>query len=215
MPSPWTFTIQPIAKLIARYVGDGIGWVDPFAGENSPAELTNDLNPERPAKFHMHAKDFALSLDGKYKGVLFDPPYSLRQTKECYEGIGYGMSMEDTQSFPNNVKKIIANKIDHGGIAICFVCHRKEFSDMATVGHYVKRRHLITRWDLLNCNLICPDCQDEGNPANDARYAAALDEYYGAGTAELLKAKSHQAAHFTNSELSELLENFRNQLKNA
>lgn len=120
MPSPWTFTIPPIRKLVNRYVGEGKGWIDPFAGENSPAEITNDLNPERPAKFHLHAKDFALQLTGTYKGCLFDPPYSIRQTKECYDGIGYGMSMEDAQSFPNNVKNIIANKIEHNGIVVCF-----------------------------------------------------------------------------------------------
>ena len=34
MPSRWTFTIPPIAELLARYVGDGKGWIDPFAGEN-------------------------------------------------------------------------------------------------------------------------------------------------------------------------------------
>ncbi len=119
MPSPWTFTIDPIARLIHRYVGDGIGWVDPFAGENSPAEITNDLNPDRRAMFNLHAKDFANELTGRYKGVLFDPPYSIRQTKECYDGIGYSMTHEDTQSFPNNVKDIIAPKIESGGIAIC------------------------------------------------------------------------------------------------
>jgi len=47
MPNKWTFTIKPIAELLARYVGDGKGWVDPFAGKNSPAELCNDLNPFR------------------------------------------------------------------------------------------------------------------------------------------------------------------------
>ena len=120
MPSHWTFTIKPIAQLISRYIGDGKGWIDTFAGENSPAEITNDLNPERPAKFHLHAKEFAMQLQDKYRGVLFDPPYSLRQTKECYDGIGYGMTMEDTQSFPNNVKDILATKIETGGIAICF-----------------------------------------------------------------------------------------------
>lgn len=115
-----TCKFPPIAKLIKRYVGDGVGWIDPFAGENSPAEITNDLNPERPTKYHLHAKDFAMQLNGSYIGCLFDPPYSLRQTKECYEGIGYGMPLEDTQQFPNNVKDIIAPKICAGGIVICF-----------------------------------------------------------------------------------------------
>lgn len=64
MPDKWTFNIQPIKELIYRYCGDGKGWIDPFAGENSPAEITNDLNPERPTTFHLHAKEFALQLGG-------------------------------------------------------------------------------------------------------------------------------------------------------
>ena len=120
MPNKQTFSIQPIAALVARYVGDGIGWIDPFAGWKSPAEITNDLNPDRPATFHLHAKDFVAQLEGTYKGILFDPPYSLRQTKECYEGIGYRMNQEDTQVFPNNIKDLAAHKIEVGGIAICF-----------------------------------------------------------------------------------------------
>lgn len=43
MPNKWTFQIQPITELIKRYVGDGKGWIDPFAGMTSPAEITNDL----------------------------------------------------------------------------------------------------------------------------------------------------------------------------
>jgi hypothetical protein len=49
-PNRWTFTIAPIRALVARYVGSGQGWVDPFAGMHSPAELTNDLNPRLPAR---------------------------------------------------------------------------------------------------------------------------------------------------------------------
>ena len=88
MPNKWTFEIDPIRKLIGRYINTGQGWIDPFAGKNSPAEITNDLNPKRNTVYHMHAKDFANMLEGQFHGVLFDPPYSLRQTKECYEGIG-------------------------------------------------------------------------------------------------------------------------------
>ena len=57
MPSRWTFTIPPIRKLLDRYVGDGMMWIDPFAGENSPAEITNDINPDRPTTYHLHAID--------------------------------------------------------------------------------------------------------------------------------------------------------------
>ena len=46
-PSAWTFTIKPIRELVDRYVGNGTGWIDPFAGNNSPAEFTNDQHPHR------------------------------------------------------------------------------------------------------------------------------------------------------------------------
>lgn len=120
MPSKHTFKIKPIAELLAKYVSDGKGWIDPFAGENSPAEITNDMNPNKPTQFHLHAKEFAAQLTGKYEGVLFDPPYSLRQVKECYDEIGVKLFQDDSQRFPQNVKEIIATKIKPGGIAITF-----------------------------------------------------------------------------------------------
>ncbi len=120
MPSAWTFTIPPIAKLIGRYVGNGNGWIDPFAGENSPAEITNDINPNRPTTFHLTAEQFCINIEGKFKGVLFDPPYSNRQTKECYEGPGMKYTFEDGQALFQHEKKLIAPKIETGGLAICF-----------------------------------------------------------------------------------------------
>ena len=121
MPSRWTFTIKPIRGLLDAYVRDGKTWVDPFAGESSPAQITNDINPDRPTMHHLHATDFISRLsDGGHDGILFDPPYSLRQVKECYDGLGIKMSFEDSKKFPNNVKDIAANKIKPGGYAITF-----------------------------------------------------------------------------------------------
>jgi hypothetical protein len=121
MPSRHTFKIKPISQLISRHLSnDGIGWVDPFAGENSPAELTNDMNPLKPATHHLHAKDFCAGLIGEFDGVLFDPPYSLRQVKECYDSIGVKMFQDDSQRFPQNVKEAISEKIKIGGTAITF-----------------------------------------------------------------------------------------------
>lgn len=120
MPNKFTFQIKPIKELLNRYVGDGEGWVDPFAGESSPAEITNDINQKRKAKYHIHAVDFCKQLnDITYNGVLFDPPYSLRQVKECYDNIGINMSFEDSKRFPNNIKNMISRKIKLNGVAIC------------------------------------------------------------------------------------------------
>lgn len=121
MPSPWTFTIHPVKVLLEKYVGDGRGWVDPFAGENSPAEFTNDHNPERKATKHMEAIDFCTGLNGRYKGVLFDPPYSFTQVKEHYTRLGQKVTKENTSmKFYEGVKSAMCEKIEKGGYAICF-----------------------------------------------------------------------------------------------
>jgi hypothetical protein len=120
-PSAWTFTIPQFADLIKRYVGDGKGWIDPFAGFNSPAEFTNDMNPDARAKYHMEAVDFCNSLSGPFKGVLFDPPYSYRQVSEHYNNLGMKATQENTSShFYGKVKNAICNKIILGGFALSF-----------------------------------------------------------------------------------------------
>lgn len=120
MPSKDTFTIKPIKELISRYVGDGIGWLDPFAGDNSPAEITNDLNPQKHTTYHLHALDFAKMLEGEYNGCLFDPPYSLTQVKQCYQNIGCEDFMkQDATHFPYDIKRELTKHIKKAGLVIC------------------------------------------------------------------------------------------------
>lgn len=117
----WTFQIPSIARLLERYVGNGIGWVDPFAGETSPAEFTNDINPSRPTKYHLYADEFCKIIEGNFNGVLFDPPYSYRQITECYQDLNIKASQLDTSAnFYNRVMNAITPKIKLGGIAISF-----------------------------------------------------------------------------------------------
>ena len=119
MPNRWTFRIPPIANLVARYVGDGKGWIDPFAGMASPAEITNDLNPKAKAQYHLDALDFLKGLEGQYGGVLFDPPYSYQQMKECYESIGVGrITARHATNFYGDLRDAIAPLIRPGGLAI-------------------------------------------------------------------------------------------------
>jgi peptide methionine sulfoxide reductase MsrB len=112
MPSKDTFTIKPIQEILEKY-NVGIGWVDPFAGDYSPAEVTNDLNPLKPTKYHLNAVDFASIIEGPFKGCVFDPPYSPRQMKECYNSIGLSFTKENGQEAPHfaKVKDILKDKI--------------------------------------------------------------------------------------------------------
>ena len=121
MPSPWTFTIHPVQSILRKYVGDGLGWVDPFSGDNSPAEFTNDHNPDRKSKFHLEARDFVKQLKGKYRGILFDPPYSFTQIKQHYQLSGKRPGKEFTDMrFYETVKSLACEKIQKGGHAISF-----------------------------------------------------------------------------------------------
>jgi hypothetical protein len=130
MPNKWTFQIKPIAELVHRYVGGGMGWVDPFAGMNSPAQFTNDIDTNTKAICHMEAVDYCKMLNGKYEGVLFDPPYSYRQISEHYQSLGLKATQQDTQNyFYSRVMNVICNKIKLGGYAITCGWHSNGFGD--------------------------------------------------------------------------------------
>lgn len=144
MPNRWTFQIKPIKKLVLRYVGDGKGWIDPFSGESSPAEFTNDINPERKTKYHLDAAVFCEQMEGQFKGILFDPPYSYTQIKQCYEGLGLPVHADDVnERFYNRVKDAADPKIIPGGFCLNFgwntngMCKRRgyEIIEILLVSH--------------------------------------------------------------------------------
>jgi tRNA1(Val) A37 N6-methylase TrmN6 len=118
MPNKWTFTIKPIKELLDRYVS---GYsCDPFAGENSPATIQNDLSGN--VEFCMDAIDFLKSRkDEEFDVVLLDPPYSKRQISEHYKkaGIpvtGWHTSMAWGATIKNEASRILKPR----GIVMCF-----------------------------------------------------------------------------------------------
>ncbi len=120
MPSPWTFQIKVIKTFILKYMNTVDGdWFDPFAGTNPfNLKFSNDLNPEHPTTYHMDAVEFLLELrklsgDKKFKGALFDPPYTLHQTNQVYSGFGVRKPISLT-------KDLIAPLIEMGGYVLCF-----------------------------------------------------------------------------------------------
>jgi hypothetical protein len=120
MPNKDTFTIKPIRHIVNKYIGCGDGWIDPFAGENSPAEITNDLNPEKPTKFHADALSFLRTIDSEsVVGVLYDPPYSITQAKQVYDSFGADKFNPASMMYWSDCKNEISRVLKIGGIAIC------------------------------------------------------------------------------------------------
>jgi hypothetical protein len=122
MPNSNTFSIKPIRELLHKYVLDGEVWIDPFANQSKVATITNDLNPEYDTDYHMDALDFLKMFDDdSIDGVLYDPPYSLRQVSECYKNVGIQVTQEMTQrSWRRKHMDEIARILKPSGKALCF-----------------------------------------------------------------------------------------------
>lgn len=121
MPNKNTFSIKPIKELLDEEVDNGL-WIDPFANNSKVATITNDLNPNFNTDYHLDALEFMEQFeDQSIDGVLYDPPYSPTQVKECYENIGLEVTSEQTRgSFYSKHKKAISRIVKKGGKAISF-----------------------------------------------------------------------------------------------
>ncbi len=127
-PDSETFNITPIRGLVKFYLSRSKISIDPFARNKRWATYTNDLNPETAAQYHMDSSDYLEMLvaeDIQADLVLFDPPYSPRQIKECYDGIGLKMKQEDawrTNGWKRE-RKAIAQLVRPDGFVISFGWH--------------------------------------------------------------------------------------------
>ena len=122
MPNSRTFQIKPIKEFVEKYIKDKKVIVDPFANECRYGTITNDLNPKFNTDYHLDALDFLQQMEDESADVIiYDPPYSLRQVKECYEGVGITVTAEHTKSswrakHLDEIKRILKQ----GGLALCF-----------------------------------------------------------------------------------------------
>jgi hypothetical protein len=120
MPNKHTFTIKPIKRLIARHVKKPT-WLDPFANNfRRKHVISNDINPKYDCDYNLDANEFLEKFEN-VEGVLFDPPYTPRQLKECYDGMGQSLTSEDTRlSTWRKWKESIASVIKPSGTCISF-----------------------------------------------------------------------------------------------
>lgn len=123
MPDSQTFRIKPIRELIERYFDPKQRWLDPFVADSIFKEgcfKTNDLNPKIRADYNLDAEEFLKQFDDdEIDGVFFDPPFSPRQIKECYDSIGLKVFQRDTQHGRyKSAKREIARILKPGGLVI-------------------------------------------------------------------------------------------------
>ena len=123
MPNHLTFNIRPIKRLLSDIclpIGDRV-ILDPFSNRNHGfATNYNDINPDNYGS-NMDALEWLKTFDSYSADIiLFDPPYSLRQLKECYEGIGLSLTQDMTQNYFTDLKKEISRVLKTGGTCVSF-----------------------------------------------------------------------------------------------
>lgn len=128
MPSADTFDVPPIGDFVKRYLRQSKVSIDPFARNKRWATYTNDLNPDTAAEYHLSALDFLCLLEGRgiqADLIIFDPPYTLHQVKQCYESIGLPFLLNDAQQAGvwSQEKEICYQLLATDGIFLHFEYH--------------------------------------------------------------------------------------------
>ena len=121
MPNHLTFKIKPIKSFIKENIQEGL-ILDPFANRKSDFNaITNDINPKAETDYHLDALEFLkLWDDESVDSLFFDPPYSLRQLKECYDGIGISLTQHQTNHFFSDLKNEISRIMKKDGVVFSF-----------------------------------------------------------------------------------------------
>lgn len=127
LPSPWTFSIPPIADFVNRWTAGRAVIVDPFCGVTEiGATYRNDLVPARDGGGQaMEGDAYLRQLATKRvvaDVVLLDPPYSPRQIAEHYAEAGLKTSRTTTQlsGLVARCRRAACDLVPVGGIVLSF-----------------------------------------------------------------------------------------------
>lgn len=135
-----------------------------------------------------------------------------------------------------NERKTLTNRIDRNystyvrrsdanpttGLAKCYTCDHTAHWSRLDAGHFQSRAKLATRWHLdrghpwsgtqpINCRAQCKRCNMRGG--EQYRFAKAIDQEFGPGTAQALEEEAAQSCRRTIQELRDLDATLRDLVK--
>lgn len=199
MPSRDTFSVPPIRDFVRRYLAQSRVSIDPLARNSHLATYTNDLNPNTLATYHMDAELFCRVL--RWKGIradlgIVDPPYSPRQVKECYEGVGLSVGTKETQmaALYARVRDVLDPLIEVGGVVLSFGWNS---SGMGIGRGYIQEEMLIVCHGAAHNDTIClAERKLKGVPHHDGNGAAVgyQDNNRGFASFEIIDARENEHA---------------------
>jgi hypothetical protein len=94
-------------------------------------------------------------------------------------------------------------------ISECVTCGKQDHWKKMQNGHFISRKHYATRWDEDNCQVQCSGC-------NVFRYGEQylFSKYLGTELSEELLIKSRKIQKFTDFELLEMIEIYKDKVNN-
>ena len=95
------------------------------------------------------------------------------------------------------------------GYAVCFTCGKKDHWKKLQNGHFQSRKHYATRWDEQNCQVQCAGC-NVFKYGEQYVFGKNLDEKYYAGISDELYIKAKQVVKFSNYEIDEMINKYKN-----
>ena len=100
---------------------------------------------------------------------------------------------------------------DRNGIFTCCTCHEKKEWHQLNAGHFISRRFMNTRWDEEN---VAPQCYGCNVMQYGQQYLFAkwIDKTYGEGKADELLQRSREVVKFSDYELREMIELYKQKL---
>lgn len=93
------------------------------------------------------------------------------------------------------------------GTVTCFTCGKQDHWQNMDCGHFMSRKHYATRWHEDNCQVQCKSC-NVFRYGEQFKFGVNLNQLKD-GLAEDLLAKSRELTKFSNSELLELIEYYK------
>lgn len=114
----WTFQTKKVRDTLLPFLEGRV--LNPFAGETRLSdykrgitEVRNDLNPERPAEYHVDAAELGEIFDeDSFDVVVLDPPFDQAQSDEHYDGL-HARDM-------GTIRKALAPLVKPGGAIVEF-----------------------------------------------------------------------------------------------
>ena len=97
-------------------------------------------------------------------------------------------------------------------IAECYTCGKKDNYKKLQAGHFASRRHYATRWNEYNVQVQCYSC-NIGMQGLQFEFGKRLNIQYGNNFAEDILIESKKVVKFTDLDLKDMIEQYKDKLK--